>query len=57
MKRRNKAIQEIAAEPTPAITLHESVPDVAFELALYRMRFTKDSTRTILNDYLRELGA
>lgn len=37
--------------------MHESVPDVAFELALYRMRFTQDSTADILNDYLRELGA
>jgi hypothetical protein len=54
MRRKAKTAEVIAP---PTITLHESVPDVAFELALYRMRFTKDSTTQILNDYLRELGA
>lgn len=39
------------------VTMHESVPDIAFELALYRMRYTQDDTHEILSDYLKELGA
>jgi len=39
------------------VVLHDSVPHIAFELALYRMRNTNDPTHNILTDYLKELGA
>jgi hypothetical protein len=50
-RKQTKAIE------APQATAHESIPALAFELALYRMRYTQDSTRAILTDYLKELGA